>query len=105
VTSLPRDVTPSRAESPSQDSDSAGHRDLTHSRSERQLRRLALREGVRLVVDRAAQRAGLGGFALVDWEGGEIMLGGGLPEPSCDIDEVEDWLLTPRSERESWWAE
>jgi hypothetical protein len=77
-------------------------RDVTPSRSERQLRRLARRQGVHLVVDEVAKRAGIGGYALVDWEGGEILYGGGLSWPSCDLDEVEDWLLTPAAVRATW---
>jgi hypothetical protein len=83
--------------------DANPHREVTHSRSGRQLRRLARRQGVHLVVDTVATRAGRGGYALVDWQGGEILLGGGLPEPSCDLDEIEGWLLTPVAERATWW--
>jgi hypothetical protein len=83
--------------------DADPHRDVTPSHSERQLRRLARRQGVHLVVDEVAKRAGIGGYAIVDWEGMEILLGAGLPWPSCDLDEVEDWLLTPEAVRASWW--
>lgn len=83
--------------------DADAHRDMTPSRSERQLRRLARRQGVHLVVDEVAKRAGIGGYALVDWESLEVMTGGGLPWPSCDLVEVERWLLTPAAVRATWW--
>jgi hypothetical protein len=86
--------------------DAAHHRDVIPSRSERQLRRLAERQGLQLVVNRRCRdpRGGLfDGYGLIDWERGLVVLGGGMPVPSCDLDEIDDLVHTPAEERESWW--
>jgi hypothetical protein len=86
-------------ESPHNDGgDADPHRDVTHSRGERQLRRLAALQGLHLVKGRD-------GYGLVWWEAGLVVLGGGSPTPGADLDEIDDLLQTPAAVRESWWAE
>jgi hypothetical protein len=69
--------------------DADHHRDVTHSRARRQ--------GFQLIK-------GPDGYGLVWWEAAMVVLGGGLPSPSCDLDEIDGLLRTPVAERESWWV-
>ncbi len=79
---------------------------LTPSWTRQRLERVARRHGLQLVETRhrwsEADGGGEGGFGLVDWEGGVIAYGGGLPWPGATLEEVIDFLHSPEAEAKVW---
>jgi len=69
---------------------------------ENRLRRMADRQGLRLVMSRRRDPRAVdyGGYMLVDQATGKVVAGAGpIGRPTWDLDQVEAWLTSDPKER------